>query len=132
MHFRFSGFSGDTKTLGFFSDLLHVMKVKNQYLSLPGFMKNPNGFFVERIETNIPSVINTVFESSVFLRNEDFSFEQVIFNAVHFERKDAHYALETFIKDNEIFLKNSSLIVESTVDTYIINDNHWDSGFDSE
>ena len=132
MHFHFLSPSGDVKTLGFFSDLLHAKMAKNQYLSLPGFGEHPNGFFVDRIETNIQNVVDTIYEASVVLRNEDYSFELIVFNAIRFERVGAQSALENFMKENELFLKKTNLIVESTVDTYIINDNHWEGGFISE
>ena len=122
------------KRLGYYSDMQKLQESIAFYGRLPGFCDTPNGFVIKQREIigEIPD--SCFYEACIYAHTEDFEgYEYEVELGLFFDEKSAHYAVDLFCENNDLFLNNTLLQIERLVQKFALNERYgWVDGFEVE
>lgn len=123
-------FEEERMVIGFFDSLASCNEVENDYRSLPGFSlsscrfeANPYSFPIENGDP-----IKSVFIVQEWIFDENTGNEEITEIGVYLSLLEAGNAKYSFLTDKYLDPKAHSDCVH--IDEYVINERHWQEGFD--
>lgn len=125
-------FEEERMVIGFFDSLASCNEVENDYRSLPGFSLNSCRFEVSpySFTTENDSPIQRVFIVQEWIFDENTGDEEITEIGAYLSLLEAGNAKYSYLSDKYSDPMSHSDCV--LIDEYVINERHWQEGFDRD